>query len=99
MKERNVPKTKRWKSIVEEISAFSEGNNNVAEISRLTTSNVRSRFKNIESDQGVQSAFEFLVLLSILPKNKNWKKYLLTKGVILPYILVWWSLLRALRNS
>jgi hypothetical protein len=78
-----LPKTKRWKSIVEEIAAFSEDNDNVAEISRQTTNNVRSRFKNIESDQGVQSAFEFLVLLSILPKNKDWRQYLLSKGVTL----------------
>lgn len=71
-----LPKTKKWSSIVEEISLFSEANNNVAEISRQTTKNVRSRFHNIEADAGVQSAFEFLVLLSVLPKQEDWQGYL-----------------------
>lgn len=71
-----LPKTKKWSSIVEEISLFSEANNNVAEISRQTTKNVRSRFTNIEADTGVQSAFEFLVLLSVLPKHDDWQGFL-----------------------
>jgi hypothetical protein len=79
-----LPKSKRWKTIVKEISEFSDANDNVAEISRRTTSNVRNRYKNIEADQGVQSAFEFLLLLSIIPKTANWQKYLVGKGIQLP---------------
>jgi hypothetical protein len=76
-----LPKTKKWTSIVGEIASFSESNNNVKEISYQTTKNVRSKFKNIEADNGVQSAFEFLVLLSILPKKENWNEYLNSKGI------------------
>lgn len=76
-----LPKTKKWTSIVEGIASFSDSNNNVAEISRQTAKNVRSKFKNIETDTGVQAAFEFLLLLSVLPKQKNWNEFILNKGV------------------
>jgi hypothetical protein len=76
-----LPKSKKWTSIVKDISSFSETNNNVEKISYETTKNVRSRFKNIEADSGVQSAFEFLVLLSVLPKRQNWNEYLVSKGI------------------
>jgi len=76
-----LPKTKKWSSIVEEIASFSEANNNIAEISRQTTKNVRSKFKNIEADGGVQAAFEFLVLLSVLPKQEDWRQYLKNKNI------------------
>jgi hypothetical protein len=76
-----LPKTKKWLSIVKEIASFSESNNNIEEISYQTTKNVRSKFKNIEADSGVQSAFEFLVILSILPKKEKWNEYLLSKGI------------------
>ena len=76
-----LPKTKKWSSIVGDIAAFSATNNNISEISRQTTKNVRSRFKNIEADNGVQSAFEFLVHLSVLPRQANWNSYLQSKNI------------------
>jgi hypothetical protein len=76
-----LPKSKKWHSIVAAISAFSNSNNNVSEISRQTTMHVRSKFTNIEADSGVQSAYEFLVMLSLLPRRENWNEYTSSLGI------------------
>lgn len=77
-----LPKTKKWTSIVERITAYSfSSNNNAAEISYQTTKNVRYKFEGIQNDSGVKAAFEFIIFLTMIPKKENWKEYLAKKGI------------------
>jgi hypothetical protein len=78
-----LPKTKRWSKIVENITAFSTSNNNVSEITKETTKNVRSRFKNIEQDNGVVAAFKYLVYLAHASKLSDPAAFLTTKSISL----------------
>lgn len=76
-----LPKTERWKSIVKRISCYSSENDNISDIAKETTRNVRTRFKNIKEDPSVISAFKFLVLLTAASKKDNPSEYLKSKGV------------------
>ena len=76
-----LPKTERWKSIVNRISYFSSENDNISDIASETTRNVRSRFNNIKEDTGVLSSFKFLVLLTHASKQVNPSEFLKSKGI------------------
>ena len=65
-----LPKTKRWRTIVNDMSSFPASDNNVPVIARQTLRNVQNRFVDIERDKGVQAAFKFLVL-SMAVKHKD----------------------------
>lgn len=76
-----LPKTKRWTTVVGGMASFSSEQNNVQEIAQQTLKNVQSRFEDIERDKGVQSAFQFLVLLSVSAKHENPTKFLANQGI------------------
>lgn len=76
-----LPKTKRWTTIVSDMASFSASENNVPEIAQQTLKNVQSRFEDIERDKGVQSAFQFLVMLSISAKHQNPSEFLASQGI------------------
>jgi hypothetical protein len=57
-----LPKTKKWKEVVEDISQFDDSN--VVNIASKTIDNIRLKFNNLYNDNGVLSAFRFLVILS-----------------------------------
>lgn len=78
-----LPRSKRWIQIIDQIEAFPDSNE-ISEIANQTIENVRSRFKNIERDSGVLSAFKFLILLSHASKNKNPSQLLFNHGINLP---------------
>ena len=78
-----LPRRKRWTQIVDQIADFTESNE-VSEVAKQTIQNVRKRFRHIENDQGVLSAFKFLVLLSHSSKSKNLSKILSEHGIRLP---------------
>src|SRR5688572_27393540 len=79
-----LPRTKRWREIVEDIGSFSSSNSNVGRIASLTTKNVRSKFKNIEEDKGVLSAFKFIIFLAYSSTLKNPLSFLNQHGISLP---------------
>jgi hypothetical protein len=78
-----LPKTKKWNTIVEGIGSFATDPDAIVEIAAATTKNVRSRFKIIGSDEGVVSAFKYLVLLSFATKQENSIDFLNEKGILL----------------
>src|ERR1035437_5019935 len=78
-----LPKSKKWTRIVEKLNQFSSDNDNVSDIALETTKNVRNRFKNIEQDNGVISAFKYLVLLAHASKLSDPADFLKTKGISL----------------
>lgn len=79
-----LPKSQKWRDIVNEISNFSVENDNVPDIAQDTLKNVRTRFEKIHKDTGVQSAFEFFVILSFASKQTNPEKFLSENGINLP---------------
>jgi len=76
-----LPKTKKWNAVVSAVSEYSADKGSVSKISNDTLRNVRYKFENISNDPGVESAFEFLILLTLIPKKENWKEFLLKKGI------------------
>ncbi|MEQ9467482.1 MAG: hypothetical protein RLN88_08725 [Ekhidna sp.] len=79
-----LPKSKKWRSIVEEVANFTSDEDTIAKIANQTTKNVLKRYDNIESDQGVLSAFKFLVLLSKSAREKDSSDFLAEHGIDLP---------------
>lgn len=76
-----LPKTQKWRSIVQGIGNFQDGSSNIAELATQTTKNVRSRFKFIEEDKGVFAAFKFIVLFSHACKLNEPEEFLKSKGI------------------
>jgi hypothetical protein len=76
-----LPKSKKWNSVVSEVSSYDGGKEAVSKISNLTLKNVRYKFNDITTDTGVKSAFEFLILLTLIPKKKDWREFLDKKGI------------------
>src|SRR6185312_9935549 len=79
-----LPKTKKWRRIVDDIGNFSATQSNVVRIASETTKNVRSQFKRIEEDKGVLSAFKFIILLAYSSSLKNSTSFLKKEGINLP---------------
>lgn len=79
-----LPRTTRWRSIVEEIAAYNSNEEQVADIAKHTIENVRNRFRFIQSDSSVLAAFQFLVALSSASKLPEPQKALDGLGIILP---------------
>jgi hypothetical protein len=78
-----LPKTKKWEAIVAGIGMFTTDADTISEIAAATNKNVRSRFKVIGSDEGVVSAFKYLVLVSFATKQENSIEFLNEKGIFL----------------
>src|SRR5438046_642344 len=56
-----LPKTKRWRAIVEEIATVDALPSDVPEIARHTLNALGSRYVDLASDAAVEAAFGFLV--------------------------------------
>ena len=56
-----LPRTKRWRKIVAELAKFPTAEANVPQLASGTLECVRTRFREIHKDTGVQATFEFLV--------------------------------------
>jgi len=78
-----LPRTQRWKQIVQQITNYPTSNN-IEHLTQQTIRNVRSRFESIKDDRGVQAAFKFLVFLAYASKLKNPSDFLSSKGINLP---------------
>lgn len=66
-----LPRTNRWNAIVNMIGDFSPSDNNITQIAKATSKNVRSRFDRISDDDGVIAAFKYIILLAHASKLKN----------------------------
>lgn len=76
-----LPKTKRWREIVNNISNFSAENDNIDDIAIQTLKNVRNRFDSIKQDSGVVAAFKYLIVLSKSGKIKNPETFFKQNGI------------------
>jgi len=76
-----LPKSKKWRTIVDEVANFSSNEETIAQIANQTTKNLIYRYKQIESDQGVFSAIKFLILLTHSAKHENASEILSKHGI------------------
>ena len=70
--------------IVDQVANFTASGHTIAQIANQTTRNVISRYDNIESDEGVLSAFKFLILLSQSVRQKHSSEFLANHAINLP---------------
>lgn len=76
-----LPKTRKWRDIVEAISDYHSNTDTIPSITYNTLENVKSRFVNIENDKGVNAAFKFLIYLSFANKLDNPSEFLKSRGI------------------
>ena len=72
---------KKWKEIVDQISQLPDGTISVEEIVENTAKNIDNRFRNLCIDKIVQSAFTFLIALSVSGRDKDPYKKLRSLGI------------------
>lgn len=60
----HLPKSRKWRDIVREISEFSGDPSEAKAIAARTATNVQSRLRAMAADPGVVAAFQFLVSLA-----------------------------------
>lgn len=65
----NLPKSERWRSIVQQIATSAEAGAAVSEIAAQTLQNVRHRFRLLQHDESTKAAFRFLVSLAISTRS------------------------------
>jgi len=76
-----LPKSKKWRAIVDEVANFTADGDTIAQIANKTTKNVILRFNNIERDKGVLAAFKFLILLSHSARREDASEFLAKEGI------------------
>jgi len=76
-----LPKTKKWRDIVNEMSLYNSDETQVSLIASHTLSNIRDRFRHIQVDDGVVAAFQFLIELTISFRKESPRQELEKKGI------------------
>lgn len=79
-----LPKTRKWRDIVQQIAGMHVSETEVADIAQQTIQNVRFQFRDIMQDDGVLGAFQFLVNLAVASREENPQAWLLNVGIELP---------------
>lgn len=80
----SLPKTERWRGIVNSISSYTDTGETIADIASQTTKNVRHRFQNIENDNGVFAAFKYVLVLTQAAKSNDAFEIMARYGIDLP---------------
>jgi hypothetical protein len=80
----HLPKTHKWRQLVEQIAGLYSSEIEVSDIANQTMQNVRSRLRGIQQDEGVQSAFQFLVTLSVASRSPEPEQSLKAAGIQMP---------------
>ena len=93
-----LPKTQRWRNVVAQIADWDESPTQVSDIARSVIQNLRSRFRHIQSDDGVKAAFEFLVALSISSRSQDPHQELLALVFDIPSVPTPLSLAKAVNK-
>lgn len=90
-----LPKTQRWQQVVEQIAKPSLADEDVSSIARQTVQNISSRFRNIQSEPSVRTAFKFLVALSVASRSPKPRETLSSHGIEVPVAMTPLSLAKA----
>ena len=76
-----LPKSKKWREIVNEVAGFTANGETIAQITHQTTKNVIGCYENIGADKGVLSAFKFIILLAQAAKQEKSSEFLEIHGI------------------
>lgn len=76
-----LPRTRQWKALISNLEKFTKDRVDIDQLSDGTLENVRSRFKNIPNDKGVNAAFTFIVALSYCSRLTDPRQELLKIGI------------------
>lgn len=71
-----LPKTKAWRLIVNEMTAFALGESSANEIALKTLKQVQDRFTELQNDPSIKSSFELLLKVSYAFKQSDPLSYL-----------------------
>jgi hypothetical protein len=93
-----LPRTKTWRDIVDQIGSFSQQREDISTIARSTLRNVRTRFDDIERDDGVISSFEFLVIISHSFQKEDPVGYLIENNILKDEVLTPLKIGRSLKD-
>lgn len=77
-----LPKSKKWRDIVEAVEACASGKIPVEQVAKNTLYNVRKLYSNLEYDPSVKASLSFLVQLSLAFKTENPAKYLTGNNIL-----------------
>lgn len=77
-----LPKSKRWRDIVNSLGGYFSGNTDIIEITKNTLRGVQERYSNLKNDPSIKAGFEFLVQISIAFQKNNPIKYLTEKKIL-----------------
>jgi hypothetical protein len=79
-----LPKTQRWRELVQNIANVGEADVDIAGIVKQTTDNIRDRLSHIEGDESVLAAFKFLVTLAVSSRATSPSEALRESGIDVP---------------
>lgn len=77
-----LPRTKAWKLIIEQLGGYALGVTECNSIAKNTLKNVQWRYSGLTNDPSINSAFEYLVHVSIAFQKENPLKYLKEKNIL-----------------
>lgn len=66
-----LPRTKRWRDVVQGIGEYAGGDIRIAEVATATIDNVRDRIEGIREDEGMRATLQFLVGLSVASRQEE----------------------------
>lgn len=76
-----LPKSKTWRKVVARIAEVPSDESAIGDIASQVIRNVKKRLVNIEQDNGIRAAFQFLLFLSQSAKEKEPVKYFQSLGI------------------
>lgn len=94
-----LPKTQKWREIVEDISTLGSAGADVAGIVKQTTDNIRERLTHMERDPSLLAAFRFLVALTVASRSSSPPEALGQLGIPVPADPSPLALAKALQQS
>lgn len=77
-----LPKTKAWRLIVEQLGGYSLGTVDAASIAMNTLKRIQYRYSGLKDDPSINSAFEYLVHVSLAFQKENPAKYLRENNIL-----------------
>lgn len=79
-----LPKTKKWKDLINQMGSVSSSEASVAAVATRTLYNVRQRYEKLSRDNAVKSAFSFLVAFSRACRSQEPSRQLQYSGIAIP---------------
>lgn len=93
-----LPHTKQWKTIVDELSQFGDGETSVAQITNSTLKAVKKTYEKMPYDESVIKALSFIATLSFSAKLDNQVDFLNENGYAVDSRLSLFSLMASAKN-